>query len=377
MKNIDLKQYLKKVLDLEISLYQQDLVYNHIENQIEELEKRINTSPQLDKKYEITNVSKKVLIALKYHVLTGFAIGVVISLICSIPFTLVVSNLIVGGMIGAYIAFAFGMLFFDVDDMGDGLDCLANGAVLSFWSCIIIPVISIIISIIRSIIIHSWTGFWKTIIPIALILSTIILIIAILISILEKKNFIKENRLIDENNMLYQKNFEAMRYANESRRNELQEELDELADQYNETLEIVNKLYDLDIIYDKYQGLIPVSSFYEYIVSGRCNSLTGPSGAYNLYENEAKMNIIITKLDEINEKLDIIAQNQCVLIDEMRKANNLSFQINSKIDKLTTASQSLIQNTEIIGYHSMITAQNTEVLKWMELGKLIEKSKMS
>ena len=166
-------------------------------------------------------------------------------------------------------------------------------------------------------------------------------------------------------------------HTNESRRNELQEELEELADQYNKTLEIVNKLYDLGIIYEKYQKIIPVSSFYEYIASGRCSSLTGSSGAYNLYENETRMNVVITKLDEINAKLDIIAQNQQVLADEMRKANDLSLQINHKIDALTNASQSLIQNTEIIGYHSMITAQNTEILKWMGIGKIIDKSTMS
>lgn len=208
-------------------------------------------------------------------------------------------------------------------------------------------------------------------------LSTLLLLVAILNSIHENTNLSKKNRLIDENNMQRQKNFEAMKHTNESRRNELQEELDELADQYNKTLEIVDKLYDLDIIYEKYQELIPVSSFYEYIASGRCNSLTGPSGAYNLYENEARMNVIITKLDEINTKLDIIAQNQQVLADEMRKANNLSFQINNKIDKLTNASQSLIQNTEIIGYHSMIASKNTEILKWMEIGKIIDKSTRS
>ena len=74
MKNIDLKQYLKKILDLEISLYQQNLVYEHVENQITQLENRINSSPQFDGKYKITNVSQKVIFALKYFVLPGFVI---------------------------------------------------------------------------------------------------------------------------------------------------------------------------------------------------------------------------------------------------------------------------------------------------------------
>ena len=46
-----------------------------------------------------------------------------------------------------------------------------------------------------------------------------------------------------------------------------------------------NDLYAYDVIFGKYRDVVALSSFYEYLMSGRCTSLVGATGAYNIYED--------------------------------------------------------------------------------------------
>ena len=83
------------------------------------------------------------------------------------------------------------------------------------------------------------------------------------------------------------------------------------------------ELYYLDVIFPKYRGLVQISTFYEYLYSQRCDKLTGPDGAYNLYESELKTNIIIGELQSINASLETIKQNQYLLYTEITNTNQL------------------------------------------------------
>ena len=116
----------------------------------------------------------------------------------------------------------------------------------------------------------------------------------------------------------------------------------------NERTEAENNLqalYGLDIIYPKYRGLVPVATFCEYAASGRCNTLEGPDGMYNLYERELLAHFIVNNLTEINESIsridsrlgDISQQltsaqrNQELLYLQIIKGNTLSNAINENI----------------------------------------------
>lgn len=72
-------------------------------------------------------------------------------------------------------------------------------------------------------------------------------------------------------------------------------------------------LYACGIIYSTYRELVPIASFYEYLVSGRCNSLENTDGAYNLYEEERRANLITTIIIKIEE----ISKQQVILIREL------------------------------------------------------------
>ena len=99
--------------------------------------------------------------------------------------------------------------------------------------------------------------------------------------------------------------------------------------------------------------------FYEYFESGRCSQLEGHEGAYNLYENELRMNVIIGKLEDIIERLDDIKQTQYIIASAIQEGNR---QLNSLITssrKALDKFESLERNTELSSYYNRITALNT------------------
>lgn len=100
----------------------------------------------------------------------------------------------------------------------------------------------------------------------------------------------------------------------------------------SDTLKLLDDYYNLGYIYPKYQGLVPVSTIYEYLDSGRCSSLTGAHGAYNLYESELRQNLIIEKLDDVLVKLDEIAYNQKLLSDAIAESNRLISSLCTSVD---------------------------------------------
>ena len=132
---------------------------------------------------------------------------------------------------------------------------------------------------------------------------------------------------------------------------------------YNETSNILNDYYNIGILYPKYWGLVPVSTIYEYLISGRCSSLTGHEGAYNLYELELRMNIIIGKLDEIIERLNDIDVHQKLLADTIRRGNS---QIRSIANSIDNSLDRIENNTAISTFYNNITATNTSFLVWLK-----------
>lgn len=85
---------------------------------------------------------------------------------------------------------------------------------------------------------------------------------------------------------------------------------------------VLQKLYDMNIIFPKYRGFILVSSIYEYLYSGRCTTLEGHEGAYNILENEMRLNNIIMRLDHISAQLNQIKDNQFMIYSAIQESNH-------------------------------------------------------
>ena len=129
-------------------------------------------------------------------------------------------------------------------------------------------------------------------------------------------------------------------------KNLLQAKYEELQDIHNKTEETLEKLYDFDIIYPKYRDIVALSSINEYFDSGRCDSFTGPNGAYNMYENEVKQNLIISNLESICINLESIKNNQFTLYEIM--SNNLKYYwaINNEISNTNSQVIELANTTK-------------------------------
>lgn len=144
-------------------------------------------------------------------------------------------------------------------------------------------------------------------------------------------------------------------------KNILNDEITKSEELLKETFKARNELYAYDIIFEKYRDVVALSSFYEYLMSGRCTSLEGADGAYNIYENEIRANRVIAQLDTVISSLDDIKQNQYMMYQELRKINISLQQLNSTMDAAVGSLRNIETNTKHISENSDLITHNTAV----------------
>lgn len=127
------------------------------------------------------------------------------------------------------------------------------------------------------------------------------------------------------------------------------QDYDVLRQRYNKATSLLQKYYDLNIIYPKYRGIVPVAMFVQYLESGIVYQLEGPNGAYSRYEDELFRQLIINKLDVIVTRLDDIRSTQYELANSLEKSNQQIMELNS--------------HAEIQAYNTMQTNAEVKALK--------------
>ena len=110
---------------------------------------------------------------------------------------------------------------------------------------------------------------------------------------------------------------------NKNRKNQIQQLTTQIAvaEAYRQQVETslrsskanLEKMYGYNVVFPKYRNYVMVSSIYEYFCSGRCTTLEGHDGAYNILELELRLDKIITRLDNILKNLEAIRANQYTL----------------------------------------------------------------
>lgn len=173
-------------------------------------------------------------------------------------------------------------------------------------------------------------------------------------------------KAVDRRNQEIDNQKRALEERNNAQADILQHQLSKINAEYWETKEVLDTYYNKGIIYSKYQNFVAVSSIYEYIDSGRCASLEGHEGAYNLYETEVRMNLIITKLTDISQKLDRIIDNQRALYHAISACNK---QVTRLSNNMMKSLNNIENNAEVSNYYNRISAQNTEFIKWINVLK--------
>lgn len=117
-------------------------------------------------------------------------------------------------------------------------------------------------------------------------------------------------------------------------------------------------LYASNFIYPKYRNLIAVASMYEYLDSGRCNSLEGADGAYNIYELEVRLDRIITKLDIIISNLEQIRANQYYLYTAIKEMQPHIDRVTNTIIENTNKLNEVAVNTAVTAYTAQVIERN-------------------
>lgn len=140
-------------------------------------------------------------------------------------------------------------------------------------------------------------------------------------------------------------------------------QLREINELYSNTENVLKNYYSKNIIYEKYQNLISISSFYEYLKSGICSELGGHEGCYNKFDTEIRLNMVIGKLDQVIDKLDQIEENQRMLYEAIQTANNQSKRIGNQMDQLIKENRN--HNIKL-DYIAEENANNIADIKWLE-----------
>lgn len=113
-------------------------------------------------------------------------------------------------------------------------------------------------------------------------------------------------------------------------------------------------------VYYKYDNPVALSKIAEYLESGRCDTLEGPHGAYNLYESEVRMNAIIEKLDDVAKNLEKVRQGQFALYQGMQtmmnRVNAFSQDVSAACDRM----ESLEKNVKLQTYYNELHARQQE-----------------
>ena len=128
------------------------------------------------------------------------------------------------------------------------------------------------------------------------------------------------------------------------------------------------ELAGLKLIHPKYQNLLALATIAEYFETGRCTTLAGPDGAYNLYESELRANRIIAQLDQVLDSLESIKQNQytayCMLSQISRETAAISSQLTTAITSIDAISQhtaAIAETNELIAYNTAKTAHYSRI----------------
>lgn len=89
------------------------------------------------------------------------------------------------------------------------------------------------------------------------------------------------------------------------------------------TLDIqLKNIYSKNILHPNYQNWIAAATIREYLDVGRCNTLKGTFGAYNIFEAELMANKIANTISDLQKRVTNISSSQVRLKQEIQECNS-------------------------------------------------------
>lgn len=163
-------------------------------------------------------------------------------------------------------------------------------------------------------------------------------------------------------------NNDNMRVSKEiAQKRELQIQQGALNDEIHKIDTLLERLYDLNILHANYRNMVAVIRLLEYFDSGICVSLTGPTGAYSVFENEMLHERIITKLDIVISRLEDIRNAQYMLYEAVKESNYYAERMYRTANELLSSNKRIADNVEIAAYNSKIAATSSTVSAYIDV----------
>ena len=177
---------------------------------------------------------------------------------------------------------------------------------------------------------------------------------------------------------LWMKEHEMTQTGNQARKDAYQENMEQwkasdeearayLAKPLKETQEALQQIYSVDVIYPKYHNLPALTSIYEYLLTGRCEELTGAHGAYNLYEDEVRKDKVISQLNSVIENLEDIKQQQYMLYEQVKGIQQNTRRIAAELQTIAGYTYYMAALTELNTYYAGVAARNAQALAYRRL----------
>ena len=140
-----------------------------------------------------------------------------------------------------------------------------------------------------------------------------------------------------------------------------------MAEPLAKTKQVLETYYSQDVIYPKYRNLPALTSIYEYLITGRCEGLTGPHGAYNLYEDEVRKDMVISQLSVVIQNLEQIKQNQYMLYQQVKEIQQTTNSIENELRQIKGYSIQIASLTALNAYYSALNERNTRITMWCNI----------
>lgn len=150
----------------------------------------------------------------------------------------------------------------------------------------------------------------------------------------------------------------------EIRKSEINMRQKEIQSALYEAKNNLQRIYTANVLPTKYRNLVAVTTLYEYLETGRCNTIQGHGGIYDTYEKERIQLAQLQQMIETNQRLSRIEDNQRYICQELYKMNNSLSAIKSSLKSIENTNAQIAKNTAISAVANQQTAAAARWMAW-------------
>ena len=346
----ELKIYLYNVYCLEKQKYDMKCALNQVQREIDE------AAYTIEKYSSVKYQQEKEVISTGESIFGGIFSGIFMGLFCGVAL--------------GYFTGLIGILIDINSKQAYGLTGLLD-KVVAYGLSVIWPLDLFLMEVSFK----EWLTMWNfKLFAAAILLCIFVFTILTLVSLKgEQRQTIEENRQIVEDNKRLSRISQQTILSNQKYVSDvLIPEQKKLTSIYKKTGILLDNLYSINVIGEKYRNLVAVSSFCEYLKYERCDTLTGVNGAYNKFEDELYKRQIVSKLDEVLIKMDQIKENQYMLYNAIQEAEEQREQLYSDLKHQMSINnsnqQAISESLDRLDYNTQRIETNLEIERyWREI----------